>query len=170
MCSNEKSNSVLLQLWRWRMNPDSVLQPVDGTESFTHFKPSTQQWTYEQRKKKNKKHSLEGWKSPGSLDSPFCSLPSHAQTWRWIQGSVLKEVIRRDILSGGIQHKKIFTHTGKHFTSEEPKGWTKKTHVVRVTHVSTCENGFVRLKLLAGHTQGTVSEAGVLPKTPELIC
>lgn len=38
------------------------------------------------------------------------------------------------------------------------------------TQVFTCKDGFVGLKLLAGHTQGAVREAGVLPQAPQLIC
>lgn len=34
---------------------------------------------------------------------------------------------------------------------------------------STCQDGFVGLELLSGHTQRTVREAGVLPQAPQLI-
>lgn len=58
----------------------------------------------------------------------------------------------------------------KHFKLQEQKDRTKTVHGVCLTHVCTCQDGFVGLKLLACHTQGTVCEAGVLPQAPQLIC
>lgn len=67
-------------------NPSLTLTPQHSRENLSS-------WAAEGQNKfisKNKK-------SFGTLGSPFCSLPSHAQTWRWIQGNVLKAVIWKDI-------------------------------------------------------------------------
>lgn len=47
---------------------------------------------------------------------------------------------------------------------------TNSTKGLHLSQVCTCQDGFVGLKLLAGHTQAAVCEAGVLPQATQLIC